>query len=269
MPEIFNEEINPEIRYIMYRKCTPAWKIPVEKMEGINLTYVVQGEARYIINNQVINVAQGNLLVLPKGYVRRAATSPEKLMHCFSVDFGLKNAQNHDMSLPFPLLSKPGHHDDIIYLYQELWFSWLDKKPGYMIKCKGLFLLILHRFLELVFEKTNTFVGDSRITKIIRHIGIHYSEHLTAKDMAEIVNLNPTYFGVLFRKVMKLSFNSYLMQTRIKNAENMLMTGEYKVGDVAEACGFTDLSHLYKQFKAVKGYPPSHSLPQKIRGSME
>jgi transcriptional regulator GlxA family with amidase domain len=44
----------------------------------------------------------------------------------------------------------------------------------------------------------------------------------------------------------------------------MLSSGEYKVGDIAEACGFTDTSHFYKQFKLVKGFPPSHNLPKKF-----
>ena len=82
--------------------------------------------------------------------------------------------------------------------------------------------------------------------------------------MAEMIGLNPTYFGILFKKTMGMGFNRYLIQTRVRNAENMLSSGEYKVGNVAEACGFSDVSHFYKQFKEVKGFPPSHSLPKKF-----
>jgi len=53
-------------------------------------------------------------------------------------------------------------------------------------------------------------------------------------------------------------------QIRIRNAADMLASGEYKVSDIAEACGFTDVSHFYKQFKLIKGFPPSHSLPKKF-----
>ena len=259
-----DEEIIPDIQHIIFRKCTPAWEIPEHEMGSCNLTYLIQGEAKYTINGETIDVEQGSLLVLPRGSVRRGITFPERLMHCFSVDFHLRNTKNQELPPPFPLISAPGRHEDIIHLFHELSFSWLDRQPGYIIKCNGLFLQIIHRFLELVIYKTDSYTGDFRITKVIRFMAAHYSEHITVKMMAEMVGLNPTYFGVLFRQTMGMSFNRYLIQTRVKNAENILITGEYKVGDVAEACGFTDVSHFYKQFKLIKGFPPSHSLPKKF-----
>jgi transcriptional regulator GlxA family with amidase domain len=63
---------------------------------------------------------------------------------------------------------------------------------------------------------------------------------------------------------MGISLNRYLIQVRVRNAADMLASGEYKVSDIAEACGFTDVSHFYKQFKLIKGFPPSHSLPKKF-----
>jgi len=178
------------------------------------------------------------------------------------VDFTLRNSRNAESSAPFPTLSSPGHHKNIIHWFHELSFSWMDRHPGYMLKCKGLFMQIFHRFMELLVYKDHSFAGDFRITKVIRYIAKNYSERLTVKSMASMVSLNPTYLGDLFQRTTGMSFNRYLAQVRIKNAEEMLLLGEYKVGDVAEACGFTDTSHLYKQFKQLKGFPPSQCLPR-------
>ena len=264
MSIFLDDDLIPNIRLIIYRKCTPSWSMLENTLEGINLTYLVQGEARYTVDGQTIDLAQGNLLVLPKGSIRRAITFQDRLMHCFSADFVLKNCKNKEQALPLPVISHPGCHDDIIRLFHELSFSWLEKLPGYQIKCNGLFLQILHRFMELLIFKTELYTGDVRITKVIRYIARHYSERLTVKMMAQMVGLNPTYFGVLFNQTLGIGFNQYLTQTRIKNAEIMLASGEYKVGNVAEACGFTDVSHFYKQFKFIKGFPPSYCLPKKF-----
>ncbi|MCL2044098.1 MAG: AraC family transcriptional regulator [Treponema sp.] len=257
------ENIIPEIRLVNYRKCTPEWKLVENTLEGTNLTYLVQGEALYTADNQTVKVKEGDLLVLPKGCVRKAITFPDRLMHCFSVDFILKNTKNQEISLPFPEYCRAGRHEDIIRLFHELAFAWVDKLPGYILKCNGLLLQILYRFLELIVFKTDIYAGDYRVTKVIHYIAAHYSESITVKGMAEMVDLHPTYFGSLFRKTMGIGFNQYLIHTRIKNAENMLRTGEYKVGNIAEACGFTDTAHLYKQFKLHKGFSPSHCLPKK------
>jgi len=216
------------------------------------------------VNKKVFNLKEGHLLVLPRDCIRKGYTFPEQLMHCFSIDFYLRNTKNKQIVPPFPILSKPGRHEDIVHLLHELTFAWIGKRSGYMIKCKGLFLQIFHRFMELIVYQNEPYAGDFRITKIIRYIDMHYAENITVRDMSKILGLNTTYFGVLFSQTMGMSLSKYLMQTRVRNAENLLNSGEYKVSNVAEACGFADTSHFYKQFKRVKGYPPSHSLPKKF-----
>jgi hypothetical protein len=46
-------------------------------------------------------------------------------------------------------------------------------------------------------------------------------------------------------------------------AESLLRTGEYRVSELAEQCGYSDVHHFYKQFKVITGKPPSLYLPQK------
>jgi len=262
MSENFDESMVPDIRHVVYRKCSPLWVMPEHRLDNINMTYLVQGEAQYTVDDESVDLKQGDLLVLPKGAVRRAITFPDRLMHCFSVDFTLRNGANQDLPPPLPFLASPGRQTNIVHWFYELSFSWMDKCPGHAIKCRGLFLQIIHRFMELLVYKERSFAGDFRITKVIRYVAKNYSERLTVKSMANLVGLNPSYFGDLFQRTTGASFNRYLANVRIKNAEDMLLSGEYKVGDIAEACGFTDTSHFYKQFKHVKGFPPSQCLPK-------
>lgn len=264
MADTINEDIIPDITYAVYRKCTPAWQIDEQELNACDITYVIHGNARYTIDGVDYELAEGSILYVPQGSMRAAITFPDRLMHCFSVDFQLRNLKSRDANLPFPIISQIGRKEDLIHMFHDLIFAWLNKHPGYMLKSRGLLLQIIHRLLELIVYKTNSSVGDSRINKVIRYISVHYSERISVKMMSDMVGLNPTYFGALFRQETGISFNRYMIHTRIKNAENMLSSGEYKVGDVADACGFTDVSHFYKQFKEIKGFPPSHSLPKKF-----
>jgi AraC-like DNA-binding protein len=264
MSTVVDEDLVPHIRHVILHKCTPSWELAEQELDCYNLTYLIQGDARYIINGKTVDLSPGNLLVLPPDTIRRGNTFPDRLMHCFSVDFDLRNSLNQDAALPFPVCSLPGRHEDIMHLFHDLSFSWLNKQPGYLIKSRGLFLQILHRFLELVIFKDDAGARDSRIARVVRYMTAHYTERITVKMMAKMAGLNPTYFGLLFRREMGVSLNRYVIQLRVKNAENMLASGEYKVGNIAEACGFIDMSHFYKQFKLIKGFPPSHSLPKKF-----
>jgi AraC-like DNA-binding protein len=264
MSATVDEDLVPHIRHVVFQKCAQAWELPDQELDFYNLTYVIQGEARYIVNGKPVELAPGSLLVLPPDTRRRGVTSPDRPMHCFSVDFDLRNSKNQDTALPFPVYSLPGRHEDIIHLFHDLSFAWVNKQPGSLIKCRGVFLQIIHRFLELVIFRDDTGARDSRIARVVRYMAAHYAERVTVKMMAKMAGLNPTYFGYLFRREMGVSLNRYLIQLRVKNAENMLSSGEYKVGNIAEACGFLDISHFYKQFKLIKGFPPSHSLPKKF-----
>jgi len=48
-----------------------------QKLDDCNMSYMVQGEARYIIN-EIVDLAPGSLLVLPRGSTRKGITFPDR-----------------------------------------------------------------------------------------------------------------------------------------------------------------------------------------------
>jgi AraC-like DNA-binding protein len=254
----------PLIEYVVFRKCTPAWRLNEHKLFSCDITYIIKGEAKYTINGVEYAVSAGDLLCLPLGSVREAVTYPDRLMHCFSVNFTLKKVEGDPVSLPLPVLSHIGCKSGLIGFFHELTHLWLDQEPGYKIKTGGVFLLILSQVLEYTIFNTGSSGGDYRIKKITRHIGRHYGEKITVKKMADMAGLDTAYFGQLFKHETGETMHRYLMKTRIRNAENMLRSGEYAhLGAVAEQCGYSDVYHFSKQFKALAGIPPSKYMPKK------
>ncbi|GHV82588.1 hypothetical protein AGMMS49991_11460 [Spirochaetia bacterium] len=259
--------IMTDTRYAVFRKCTPAWSMPKQRLSICDITYLVQGRAVYIINGTEYNVKEGDMICLPPYTVREGSTFPGQLMHCFSVDFQLKNMEGRNIQLPFPLINHIGLQKDLINLFHELNFTWIDKQPWYPLKTNAILLQIIHRFYELLMVTDgNTTVMDHRIKKVTRHIANHFSEKISVKEMSGMVGLNPAYFGTLFHQETGITMNQYLIRTRIRNAENMLKSGEYKVMEAAESCGYSDLIHFFKQFKAVIGIAPSQCIPKRAGG---
>jgi YesN/AraC family two-component response regulator len=119
--------------------------------------------------------------------------------------------------------------------------------------------------MELTVLRNDNDITDPRIDIAIHYISKHFSERITIKMIADMTNMTPSYFGILFKKIMGINFNQYLIQTRIQKAEKMLASGNYKVTNIPEACGFTDISHFYKLFKVVRGFPPSYCKPKKVK----
>lgn len=263
MPDRTEEKFVPDVEYVVFRKCTPSWRMYEHEFHFCNITYMVKGNAQYTIDGKSYNLSEGDLLCLPKGSIRAGITYPDRLMHCFSVDFQMKNTKGEQTRLPFPVVCHIGRKYDLIHLFLELSYTWLEKQPGYSMKACGLFLLILQRLFELIVYNIDSESGDFRIKRVTRYIAANYAKKITVKKMAEMSGLNSAYFGTLFKRETGLTLNHFLIQTRIKNAENMLMSGEYTVGETAEACGFSDVIHFYKHFKRIIGFPPSRCIPKK------
>lgn len=264
MPYRIDEDIIPDIDYLVHRKCTPAWRIGAANLNFYDITYVTAGSARYTIDGTDYDLRAGDVFCLPPGHTRAAVSSREHLMHCFAVIFEAKNLKSgRAAALPLPLISHIGVQHDLIRLYHELVFHWLEKEPGYHIKTRALFMLILHALFERIVYKLNISGRDGRVKNVCRYISRHFAEPLSVQSLSGMTGLNPVYFGALFKQETGLTVRRYIAKTRVKNGENMLKSGEYTVSETAEHCGYSDEAYFYKQFKGILGFSPSSCIPKR------
>jgi AraC-like DNA-binding protein len=257
------ENLFPIINYLTYRECHPGWFLRKHTVEKFDMTYVIQGSARYTIDGVGYDLLPGDLLCLKEGMMKEAVVRNKNLMHCFSVNFMLWTGRNQTVFLPFPLYSHIGILPDLIQQFYDLVQSSLVRPPGYILHCSGLLLLILHRIYELVVLDIETKTKDKRIQDTVRFIVWHYSEPLSVRLLADRVKLNPAYFGALFKQETGETIHQYIAEIRIQNAKNFLSAGGRYVYEVAEQCGYSDSYYFYKQFKAIEKKPPSMYLPSK------
>ena len=117
--------------------------------------------------------------------------------------------------------------------------------------------MIEHEELFSMLTMSYDEVDDYRLKKALRYITSHYNEKIGVQKLAALANLEPHYFISFFRQKTGLSPHQYLIKLRIRNAYNMLRTGEYTTGETAESCGYSDIYHFYKQFKTVTGITPA------------
>jgi AraC-like DNA-binding protein len=244
-----------KVNYHVFRKCRPDWHVIPRLLDEYEITYLVEGKARYTVDGKDYELETGDILCLTDGMEKKAVTYPDNLMHCFSVNYDYMCPSPRSKPPSFPMISHIGLRKDIIDLFRELTVCWAGRQEGYMIKVGALLMLIIHRLSEILIYNIDTEAGDRRINKAIRYIMLHYSDKLTVKGLAMQVNLNETYFGRLFKEKMKMTVRQYITQVRVQNAEKMLQTGKHKVQEVAEHCGFSDVNHFYNSFRVLKGAP--------------
>jgi len=242
--------------FFVDRRCYPDWEIIEHKIGFHDLTFVVEGRSTYYVNGIEYTVKAGDVIYIPMGSVREAHTSKESPMHSYRFNFNwLPNGS--PVSLPLKTVTSNVLTGEIIEYIRQFSHVWLSRPQGYVMKSRALFMLIIHQLLTIRSDEGSDCHIDRRVTKVKEYITDHYYEKLDCIQVAQLVNLNPAYLGKLFKKYTGCSLKKYVNMVRVNQAEMLLSTEDLTVTEVAEQCGFQDVSYFSNVFKAIKGIPPS------------
>ncbi|WP_424767862.1 response regulator [Paenibacillus sp. sgz302251] len=93
------------------------------------------------------------------------------------------------------------------------------------------------------------------VEKALAYLDAHYGHDVYLQELAEHVGLNPTYFSLLFREQMGITYIKYLTHLRMEKAKLMLQQG-LRVNDVSERVGYLNHRHFNEIFKKHAGMTP-------------
>lgn len=261
------ESIVPEVFLFVDRRCFPEWEIIRQEIDFHDLTFIVEGKANYFVNGEKITAEAGDMLYIPQGSIREAHTFKDDPMHSYAFNFTLLQPSGK-IQFPFETVTKNRISSEILNYILEFNRVWSGMQPGYRMFARGIFHLILHQLLAISFHHSPKSHSDIRMDKVKEFIIDHYSNELDLATVAKVVNLHPVYLGKLFKTSTSFSVKHFINIIRVNNAEMMLSGGGFSVSEVAERCGYKDISYFSNVFRSIKGYPPSKASMQKRTSSL-
>ena len=164
----------------------------------------------------------------------------------------------------------------LYYLYGKITSNMFTRYPGYTDS--DMYLHIKGIMIENIFEyqKFSEWKGCVRdyavylaallkqntkespyITEAIEFIKTHFKKNINMAMVANQVSVNYTWFSEKFKEHIGVNFNEYLKRLRIEEAKKLLEKGCYKVYEVAERSGFSDVKYFMKIFREETGMSPS------------
>jgi AraC-like DNA-binding protein len=120
-----------------------------------------------------------------------------------------------------------------------------------------LYQIIFHALAELPTDKWESFNYDPRVISTLNFIDQNLHTSLTNVDLAASVNLATNSFARLFRENMGISLQHYILRKRLEKSLHMLHHTQAKMERIALECGFYDLHHFSRVFKANMQVSPS------------
>lgn len=91
------------------------------------------------------------------------------------------------------------------------------------------------------------------VKNAMEYINDHYSEKLKLLDVAEQIYVSQWHLSKLLNKHTGKNFSEILNGIRIEKAKELLKNPSYRICDIAEEVGFTDLTHFSRVFKKTEG----------------
>lgn len=99
--------------------------------------------------------------------------------------------------------------------------------------------------------------GSDGIAAAIAFMSANYSANISLNDISHHACMSPYYFSRRFRERMGITPHRYLLEVRLKAAEDMLNRNGWTIEEVAHHCGFVSATHFSVAFRNQVGMTPS------------
>ncbi|SEF10367.1 Helix-turn-helix domain-containing protein [Rhizobiales bacterium GAS191] len=95
-----------------------------------------------------------------------------------------------------------------------------------------------------------------RLKRAIDYVDTHLDEAVMLADLAKAVGLTSMHFAAQFRAATGIRPHEYVLRRRIERAQQLLLTANARLVDVALSVGFQTQAHFTTVFKRFAGTTP-------------
>lgn len=114
-------------------------------------------------------------------------------------------------------------------------------------------------------EAEEAITENGIVLNSISYIRENYGKNIGLAEVAQFCNVRPEYLSRIFKEETGVRFVDFLTNFRISMAKRMLISGSYRIAEVAETVGFSDQKYFQKVFKKVCGVTPSEYKKENCR----
>ncbi len=266
-------DFNPSFFYAVKGKPTEEGIYHVH--DCVEMTYILSGQCRYIIEGQEYMLNPGDLMIANPGiHHQYKVVDPENPPVEFYIgfyDFHFRNMPPNTILLPgdgYTMHCKAELRQELNQLLYTTVAEYRGSKTGryFMLKAylMQLILLIIRENTEEPDKPQNGYIFKSNnknyvVKKIISYLNENYNKKISLDQIAHNMYLSPVYISKIFKEETGESPINYLIKIRLERAKEILEGSDGgTVKHIAGLVGYDDVYYFSKLFKKYYGVSPLH-----------
>jgi AraC-like DNA-binding protein len=221
--------------------------------------YVLKGKGIFQIGKETYHLEKGQgFLICPNDITYYKADDNDPWEYRF---FGF-----HGIDAEACLNRAKLNSDNPVFIHNtdDKLFKLLDQMLEIENMIKGrdiMFTGLLYQFLSILIEDSDSSLEtenrkEQYVKKAITFIHRNYSNKTIISEIARFVRLERKYLTSVFKSVLGISPQEYLIKFRINRACQLMANKALTIGDIARSVGYNDPFLFSKIFKKFKGCSP-------------
>lgn len=100
-------------------------------------------------------------------------------------------------------------------------------------------------------------IDNYLVEQVLQYVESHYDEKITLSEIAEKNYVSVWHLSKLISRYCNKNFKDIINETRMKHAKKFLLEGNYKIYEVSEKVGISDITYFSKIFKKYAACTPN------------
>lgn len=231
---------------------TAGWSMPKPICRSRNgLVYFFDGSITYHFDEEDKTATPDSLLIFPQGLRYYGNKLTNMLTYCV-IDFETDRPDSlNAMSLPRILPKSTDWVREIFTECEEIWR--VGAFNSQLLLKERVYALLANL---LTYRKRND--AAEFLQEMVGYIHRHYTEPEFGIDkLGEHFHMSTSQIRRIFSNELDVSPLQYILNLRMKLAQNLLRYEGLSVNETAERCGFQSEAYFSRQFKLRTGMSPS------------
>ena len=134
---------------------------------------------------------------------------------------------------------------------------WRNNFPADILESDGIMRILMAPFLRNSQKIPQKMLKNRAwLGTVLTFIEENLENELTLQVIAKQVALHPTYFSDIFTELTGVRPVKYIAGKRIDRAHTLLLSTDKPIKEIADACGFRNVSYFNRAFKKIFHLPP-------------